>query len=169
MDLIGSLTSQLGLDETQAKGLAGGLMGLVKTGLASQSGEDAAAQLEAEVPEMAAWQSEGDTPPGQPGIGELLGSLGGGGFGEALGGLGGMLGGAAQTAGLAGAVAALVEKFGLDAGKAQIAGQLAANFLSERLGSDLLGKVQPFLGLISGGAGNEDGGGLGGMLGGLLG
>lgn len=168
MDLVRSLVTHIGLPETEAKGLAGGLLGLVKNGLASQSGPEAAADLEAQVPEMKAWQAEGDTPPGEPGLSEVLGGLG-----DSLGGnLGGLLGGVASSAGLAGSLGALIERFGLDAGKATAAGGLVAQFLESRLGPELLEKARPFLALLGGqgegSGGSEQGGGLGGLLGGLF-
>ncbi|MEL6187411.1 MAG: hypothetical protein AAFU79_22555 [Myxococcota bacterium] len=177
--MVTSLAGQLGMGEVQAKGLAGGLLGIVKAGVEQQMGSEAAAKLEASVPEMKSWQDEGDTPEGQPGVHELLGGLAGGNLGELgdlgsvlgnLGGLGGMLGGAAQTAGLAGAVGGLVEQFGLDGHKATMAGGIVAQFLESRLDPDMLGQLRPILALLSGAtSGGGDGGGLGGMLGGLLG
>lgn len=169
MNLVDALGAQLGLGETEAKGLAGGLLGLVKSGLAEQTGPDAAERLETEVPEMVAWQSEGDTPEGEPGLGDLLGGLGG--LSEGLGGIGGLLGGAAESAGLAGAIAGLVQRFGLDAGKATVAGGLVAQFLRDRLPADLLAQAKPLLAMLGGGSGGDDGsgGGAGGMLGGLFG
>ena len=159
MDLIGALSGQLGLGQQEAKGLAGGLLGLVKAGLAEQQGPEAAAQLEAEVPEISAWQQEGDTPEGQPGVSELLGNLGG------LGGaLGGMLGGGSHQASLVGAVAQLVGRFGLDASKASMAAGLVVQFLEQKLGPELLAKARPVIGMLSGGSG-----GAASVLGGLLG
>lgn len=177
MDLVKDLAGQLGMGEVQAKGLAGGLLGLVKAGVEQQMGSDAAEKLEASVPEMKQWQEEGDTPEGEPGVTEVLGGLAGGNLSEIgdltsvlgnLGGLGGMLGGAAQTAGLAGAVGGFVERFGLDGNKAAMAGGMVAQFLESKLDPDMLGQLRPILALLSGGKGG-DGGGLGGMLGGLLG
>ena len=170
MELISALTEQLGLPELEAKGLAGGVLGLVKSGLAQQAGPEAAAQLEQQVPEMDAWTAEGDTPPGQPGVGELLGGLlggggdGGGGLGGLLGGLSGLGGQAGELAGLAGTLSSLVERFGLDGEQAKVATGLVANFLEERLGGDLLEQAKPLLGLLQGGGG----GGLGSLVGGFL-
>lgn len=124
MDVVSTLTEQLGIDQTQAKGLAGGLLGLVKAGVEQQHvGSDEANRLEAAMPEIQAWQAEGDTPEGQPGISELLGGLDLSQFGG-LGGLGsaleGMMGSGGQTAGLMGAVMGMVQKFGLDAGRQRL-------------------------------------------------
>lgn len=169
MDLIGSLVSQLKLGETEAKGLAGGVMGLVKAGLQEQAGPAAAAELERQVPEMQAWQAEGDTPEGEPGVADLLGNLG------ELSGLAGSLGGLlGNNAGLLPALIGMASKFGLDGDRASTAGGLVVDFLKQKVNPELLGQLGPIISILTGGGqagpqANPQGGGLGNVFGSLLG
>lgn len=175
MDLIGALSSQLGISDTQAKAVAGGVMGLVKGNL-EESDEDgtseAARKLQAAVPEMSEWQQaaaaldEEEEPASSGGLGGMLGGLmgggkgsgGGGGMGSMLGALSSGSGGGALGA-LAGAVGGadarntamlvgILGKVGLDSSKAQMVAPIAYGFLKERLGPETMAKVNtaaPFL------------------------
>lgn|GEM_PF-1249361 len=169
MDLIGQLSQQLGVDGTQAQGLAGGLLKLVQGTVKEKLGPDTANQLGQAIPEMDRWQQA--APPAEPEGGGLMGALGGlmGGQGGA-GGLMGALGGAAAQGAEVAAVVSLLGRFNLDASKAALVAPLLLDFLKSRLDPALVGKVLSVLPMLTGGAGGGDsGGGLGGMLGGLLG
>ena len=163
MDLIGTLSSTLGISPDQAKAVAGGVMGMVKGNL-EDSDEDgtteAAGALSSAVPEMSEWtaaakaMTEEKAPAASGGgLGGMLGGLMGGGSkgggaasmlgalggGGALGALAGAIGGAdaQNTAMLVG----ILGKVGLDASKAQMVAPIAYNFLKSRLSPDLLSKV----------------------------
>lgn len=84
MDLISTLSSQLGLDPNQAQALAGGVLGAVKARVADQAGPAEANALASALPELGGWQSAASS---------LLGAGGGGGGGDAFGGVAGALGG----------------------------------------------------------------------------
>lgn len=180
MDLIGQLSQQLGVNGTQAQGLAGSLLKLVQGTVKEKLGPDAADQLGRSIPEMDAWQQAAApaAPPTQQGAsGGLMGALGGlmgGGQGGGEGGLGGMLGslgGAAAQAGEVAAVVSLLGRFNIDASKATLVAPLLLDFLKSRLDPGLVGKVLAVVPMLAGGGGNTPGGGggLGGLLGGLMG
>jgi hypothetical protein len=109
MDLIQALSSQAGLDTDRAQALAGGVLGLVRSAVETQSGPEAAQQVDAAVPELGTWQAAaarlvGDGESGAGGLGALGGLAaqalgGGGGAGSAGGGLGALGGLAAQALG----------------------------------------------------------------------
>jgi hypothetical protein len=181
MDLIGQLSQQLGVDSSQAQGLAGSLLKMVQHTVTDRVGPDAAAQMDRSIPEMQGWQQA--AAPAEPsGGGGMMGALGGllGGGGQGAsggGGLGGMLGGLGGAVAQAGEVAgivALLQRFNIDGGKAALVAPLLLNFLKSRLDPALLGRILPALPMLAnlGGGGTPGGGapggGLGGMLGGLL-
>lgn len=179
MDLIGQLSQQLGVDSTQAQGLAGSLLKLVQGTVKDKLGADAADQMGKAIPEMQGWQqAAGAAAPEAGSGGGLMGSLGGllGGQGQSGGGLMGALGGAAAQAGEVAGVVALLQRFNLDAGKASLVAPLLLNFLKSRLDPKLVSgilSVMPMLANLGGGGGSPGGGapgggGLGGLLGGLI-
>jgi hypothetical protein len=178
MDLIGQLSSQLGVSSDQAQGLAGGLMGLVKGAV----GPEAAGQVAAAVPEAKGWeqspaatQALGSDPSSM--LSGLLGGAagaGGGGLGALLGSAGSLVGGQAgaamQAAGGAAALSGLLSKFGLKAEHAAVMAPIAFSFLQSRLPPDLLSKVTAVLPMLGGGgsgapAGEAGGGALGALTG----
>lgn len=178
MDLIGQLSQQLGVDSSQAQGLAGSLLKMVQHTVTDRVGPDAAAQMDQAIPEMQGWQQAAApaSPPGGGGMmGALGGMLGGGQGASGGGGLGGMLGGLGGMAAQAGEVAgivALLQRFNIDGGKATLVAPLLLNFLKSRLDPALLGRILPALPMLAnlggGSGGTPGGGGLGGVLGGLL-
>lgn len=174
MDLVAQLSSQLGLQPDAAKGLAGGLMGLVQNAVGGQAGQDVAAA----VPEAAGWQQQaGAAPADSGGLGAMLGGVmgeGGAGLGSLLGSAGALVGGnagaAMQAAGGAAAVSALLSKFGLGADKAAMIAPLLLTFLQSKLPPELLSKVTAALPMLTQALGGQQGGaGPGGGLGGLAG
>ncbi|RKH11587.1 hypothetical protein D7V97_10805 [Corallococcus sp. CA053C] len=172
MDLIGQLSQQLGVDGTQAQGLAGSLLKLVQGTVQEKVGPDAARQMDQAIPEMQGWQQTAAAQAPTADGGGLMGALGGLMGGGGGGGLMGALGGAAAHAGEVAGVVAILQRFNLDAGKAALVAPLLLNFLKSRLDPALVGKilaVVPMLTGGSGGSGPQGGGGLGGMLGGILG
>ncbi|QAT83608.1 hypothetical protein EJ065_2022 [Corallococcus coralloides] len=171
MDLIGQLSQQLGVDGTQAQGLAGSLLKLVQGTVQEKVGPDAARQMDQAIPEMQGWQQQAQAPAGDGGglmgaLGGMLGGAGGGGGG----GLMGALGGAAAHAGEVAGVVAILQRFNLDTSKATLVAPLLLNFLKSRLDPGLVGKILAVMPMLAGGGGGpQGGGGLGGMLGGILG
>jgi hypothetical protein len=177
MDLIGQLSQQLGVDGTQAQGLAGSLLKMVQGTVQEKVGPDAARQMDQAIPEMQGWQQAAAPQGGDGGglmgaLGGLGGMLGGAGSGGG-GGLMGALGGAAAHAGELAGVVAILQRFNLDAGKATLVAPLLLNFLKSRLDPGLVSKILTVVPMLtggsSGGSGPQGGGGLGGMLGGILG
>ncbi len=148
MDLIASLTSQLGLDPDKAQGLAGTALGLVQEQIGEKLGTGAAGELANALPELSGWVAQAKAL-------SSGGSEGGGLMGLASGLLGG---------GDVGGLIKQVSGLGLDASVVQGALPLVLDFLKSRLSPELMEKVQsavPWLKGLSGG------GGLGGALGGL--
>jgi hypothetical protein len=183
MDLIGQLSQQLGVDSSQAQGLAGSLLKMVQHTVTDRVGPDAAAQMDRSIPEMQGWQQAAApaAPAASPSGGGMMGALGGllGGQGASGGGGGGgmlgALGGAVSHAGEVAGIVALLQRFNIDGGKAALVAPLLLNFLKSRLDPALLGRILPALPMLanlggggSPGGGGAPGGGLGGMLGGLL-
>jgi hypothetical protein len=192
MDLIASLSSQLGLDPERAQGLAGAVLGKLEEQVHNQLGSAEAAALRCQVPELEGWKAkisalgEGGGVSGAAGSplgggGGLLGAAGGllGGAGGLLGGAGGLLGGAGGLLGGAGGllgggrgldVASLLQlaaKAGLGGGAAEKLVPIVMSFLKSRLDPALLAQVLsvvPGLEKFTGGSG-----GLGGLFGGILG
>ncbi|NMO22624.1 DUF2780 domain-containing protein, partial [Pyxidicoccus fallax] len=164
MDLIGQLSQQLGVNGTQAQGLAGSLLKLVQGTVKEKLGPDAADQMGRSIPEMDSWQQSAGAaaPQADAGGGGLMGALGGlmgggqggggglgglmgggqqGGGGGGLGGMLGALGGAAAHAGEVAAVVSLLGRFNIDAGKATLVAPLLLDFLKSRLDPGLVSKI----------------------------
>lgn len=169
VDLIGSLVSQLGVDEHKAKALAGGVMGLVTNSVKEEAGEDEAAALKAAVPEMGGWQEQARAALGGGGGGGLLGGLLGGGGGGLIGSLAGAVGG--QKAQDTVAIIQILERFDVDTSKAALVAPLILDFLKDKLSPELLGTVLKAAPMLGGGeeAEGQSGGGLGGAISGALG
>jgi hypothetical protein len=174
MDLIASLSSQLGLDPERAQGLAGAVLGKLEEQVRTQLGSGDAAALRSQLPELEGWKAKVSSLGGGEG-GGLLGAAGRllGGGGGLLGAAGGLLGGAGSGHGGAGGgldVASLLQlaaKAGLGGGAAEKLVPLVMSFLKSRLDPALLAKVLsvvPGLEKFTGGSG-----GLGGLFGGILG
>jgi hypothetical protein len=172
MDLIQALSNHAGLDTDRAQALAGGVLGLVRSAVETQSGAAAAQQVDAAVPELGAWQAAaarlvGGDAGGEAGSG--LGALGGlaaqalagadgGGGGGGLGALGGLaaqalaggggggggLGGLAAQA-LAGAGGGGLGALGGLAAQALGGGGLTGLFGKLGLDPSMLGTVAPLV------------------------
>lgn len=166
MDLIGALTSQLGVGQGDAEGLAGTVMGLVKNGLSEKGEQGALDGLSQAVPEMGGWLSAASQLAAKPAASEAAGGFDVGGLVSA--GLGALGGDKAQALG---PVVSVLSKVGLDGSKASMVGSLVVQFLQSRLDSGLLSKITAAVPLLSALGGGSDGpkSPLGGMLGGLLG
>ncbi|MFP2913639.1 DUF2780 domain-containing protein, partial [Pyxidicoccus sp. 3LFB2] len=63
MDLIGQLSQQLGVNGTQAQGVAGSLLKLVQGTVQEKLGPEAANQMGSAIPEMDSWQQAGTAAP----------------------------------------------------------------------------------------------------------
>ncbi|MFT5586449.1 MAG: hypothetical protein ACI9VR_004048 [Cognaticolwellia sp.] len=181
MDLIAQLAGTLGLEENQAKALAGTVIGGVQNAVADEDPEKAA-QIGNAVPELSGWQSAagsllgGGEKSGGGGLGGLLGGMtGGGGAGGLLGAAAGAFGG--QEAKDTLAVVGILNQFDVDAGKAAMVAPLILNFLKSRVEPGTLSTiiaVAPMLAAVVGGDDGDDSddkpaGGMLGALGGLLG
>lgn len=150
MELLSELTSKLGVNEDQAKGLAGGVLGMIQGGVEKQVGAEEAQQLSDSVPELEDWKAH--VPESDEGQGGLMGLASGVLGGDAAGGLG--------------ALTALAGKFNLDGGGVQALIPIVTNFLRSRLDDSLLSKVLgavPFLG--GGGAASGIAGAVGKLFG----
>ena len=173
MDLIGTLSSQLGMTPDQAKGLAGGLLGVVNGAVHHGAGPDAAGQLQAAIPELKNWMQTAAAHQG--------GAVPAGGTGDLLGMLGSMLGGAQagnlaaqlQGSGAATAMTTVLAKYGVKPEQMAAVAPVLGQFLQHRMGADgaqsVLGQLLP---MLTGAAQGQASGGLGGiasMLGGLFG
>jgi hypothetical protein len=174
MDLIASLTSQLGIEPEKAQGLAGAVLGTLEQQVGQQLGGSDAAALREKLPELDAWKAKSPVLEGGGG-GGLLGALGGlGGGGDLLGAAGGLLGGAGGLLGGAGggldvgALIQLASKAGVSGGAAQKLLPIVVSFLKSRLDPALLAKVLSVVPGLEKLAGGASGGGLGGLLGGIL-
>lgn len=175
MDLIGALTSQLGLEPSQAQALAGTVLGGVRDQVADQADAETAQKMEAAIPELGDWQKTAASLLGGGGggsaggmLGAAAGVLGGGSAGGLLGAAAGAVGGpeARQAAQLVG----VLGQFGIDAKMAGVAAPLVLDFLKERLPEGVLSAAlaaAPFL--TGGGSDDGGGGGIAGALGGLFG
>lgn len=151
MDLIGTLSSQLGIPADQAQAVAGGVLGALQSKVKGELGDQVAGQLGQAVPELSGWQAKAGQLLGGGGGGDALSALGGLLGGGGGGGLAGALGGAVSAmtgSGEAAALAGLIGKLGLDPAKAAMVAPMALEFLKSRLNPELLGtvlKVAPFL------------------------
>jgi hypothetical protein len=176
MDLVQTLSSQLGMTPDQAKGLAGGLLGVVNGAVHHGAGADAAGQLQNAIPELKSWMQtaaahQGVTAPAGAGGGDLLGMLGSM-LGSAQGGAAGNLGAQLQGSGAATAMTSMLAKYGVKPEQLAAVAPMLGQFLQHRMGPDgaqaVLGKVLP---MLTGGQGQPQGGlgGIASMLGGLFG
>lgn len=176
MDLIQSLSSQLGISPEQAQGLAGGLLGVVNGAVHHGAGASAAGQLQNAIPELQQWMqtaaSHQGVAPAAGGGGDLLGMLGSM-LGGAQGGAAGSLGAVLQGGGAAAAMSNVLAKYGIKPEQMAAIAPILGQFLQHRMGADgvqsVLGQVLP---MLTGAAQSGGGGGLGGlasMIGGLLG
>ena len=141
MDLIAQLSSTLGVDPAQAQALAGTVLGGVKSQVADELGEDAAGQLDAQVPELDGWQQQAEAVAGSAG-GGLLGGLGG----DLLGAVAG------AEAKQAAQVAAMISNLGLDASKAALIAPMALAFLKDRMSEEWIDRALQVAPLLTGGA-----------------
>lgn len=155
MDLIATLSSQLGVDTNGAKGLAGSVLGLLQQQVSKKLGGADAGALQAQLPELSEWKAAA----------ESAAPAGGGVLGAAGGLLGGVLGGAGSGFDVASLIQ-VATKFGVGAGAAQQLLPLVLQFLQSRLEPGLLQRI---LSAVPALAGGKSGGGLAGALGGLLG
>ncbi len=184
MDLIGALTSQLGIDSNKAEAVAGGVLGAIRGQVADSASPEAAAQLDSAVPQLGGWMekaksmladpSEGPAVPDNGGgIAGMLGAaLGGGGGGGLLGAAAGMLGG--KEAQDIAKVGVLMNGLGLDASKTAMVAPIVVGFLKDKLGGgtfDMILKAAPMLSALKGTGGDDGGaaGGIAGAIGGLFG
>ncbi|MFT6147277.1 MAG: hypothetical protein ACJAV2_005174 [Myxococcota bacterium] len=183
MDLIGALTSQLGIDSNKAEAVAGGVLGAIRGQVADNGSPEAAAQLDSAVPQLGGWMekaksmladpSEGPAVPQTGGgIGDMLGAALGGGGGGLLGAAAGMLGG--KEAQDIAKVGVLMNGLGLDASKTAMAAPIVVGFLKDKLGAgtfDMILKAAPMLSALKGTGGDDGGaaGGIAGAIGGLFG
>lgn len=148
MELLSELTSKLGVNEDQAKGLAGGLLGMIQSQVKSGVGEAEAQQFSESVPEVESWKSH---------VPESSGGL--------MGLAGGLLGG--SEGGLdVGGIAKLAGGLNLDASSIQSLLPTVLSFLRSRLDDGLLSKVLGAVPLLSGGS---QAGGIAGAVGKLFG
>jgi len=170
MDLIGTLTSQLGIAPDKAQGLAGAVLGQIEQSVGQSLGGADASAFRAQLPELGDWKTKISAREGSgEGAGGLLGALGGGGGlgGGLLGAAGSLLGGSGSGFDV-GSLLALAGKAGLSGGAVQQLLPLVLSFLKSRLDPALLSKILgavPGLEQAAGGAG----GGIAGALGGLFG
>lgn len=153
MDLVATLTAQLGLDQGKAEGLAGTVLGMVKSQIAGKVGAKEADQFSAQIPELERWAAKAESP-------AATGGAGGGLLGTASSLLGARDGGGLDLGGLT----QLAGKFGLNLGSAQTLVPIVVDFLKSKLDSELLGKVLGAVPLLSGKAGAEPGLSLGGLF-----
>lgn len=159
MDLIGMVTSQLGVSAPAAEGAVGSVLAAIK----QHAPADAFAAVEQKAPEVQKWVAAAPAPDGEGGGGGL-----GGGLGGLVGGLaGGALGGAAgQLASLTGSLS----KLGIGAGSLGQLVPMVLEFIKARAGDGIASKLMgavPFLSQLGGGGGGGKGGGGGSPLGGL--
>ncbi len=173
MDLIGTLSSQLGMTPDQAKGLAGGLLGVVNGAVHHGAGPDAAGQLQAAVPELKNWLQtaaahQGAAAPSGSG-GDLLGMVGS----MLAGAQGGNLAAQLQGSGAATAMTTVLAKYGIKPEQMAAVAPVLGQFLQHRMGPDgMQSVVGQLLPMLTGASKGQPQGGLGGiasMLGGLFG
>ncbi len=181
MDLIGALTSQLGIDSNKAEAVAGGVLGAIRGQVADSASPEVATELDSAVPQLGGWMekaksmladpSEGPAVPDTGGgLADMLGSALGGGGGGLLGAAAGMLGGK-QAQDIA-KVGVLMNGLGLDASKTAMAAPIVVKFLKDKLGGgtfDMILKAAPMLSALTGTGGDDEDGGAGGGLAGAIG
>ncbi len=157
MDMIGQLTSQLGIETPKAE--AG--VGVLLTAIKEQAPASDSQGLFAALPESSTWMSKAASlssgaSSGSSGLGSIAGALGGG--------LGKMTG---QAAGLA-SIVSLLGKLGIDAGTAAKFVPMALKLMQSKAGPGVFGKISgsvPFVSEALGAGGASAAGGLGAMLG----
>ena len=170
MDLIQTLSSQLGVTPDQAKGLAGSLLGVVNGAVHHGAGADAAGQLQNAIPELKNWMQtaaahQGVTVPAAGG--DLLGTLGSmlGNSQAGAGNLGAQLQGNGATA----AMTTMLGKYGVKPEQLAAVAPVLGQFLQNRMGPEgqaVIGKVLP---MLTSGQAQSAIGGIASMLGGLFG
>ena len=170
MDLVSALSSQLGIDPTQAQAIAGTVLSTVRSQVADQAGDSAASAMDSAVPELSVWQHQADQVMASQDTG------GGGGFlGSALSAASGGLGGqllsavAGEEAKQAAQVGALISKLGIDADKATLAGPLVLSFLKSRMPKEWLDMALQAAPMLTGLDSQASGGGAAGAALGALG
>lgn len=142
MDLIGQLSSALGVESNKAQALAGTLLGAARSQLAENGDAEDVAKLDAAVPELSDWKSTANAQVQDPSVGD--------GAGEGLGGLFSSLSKAAGSSmgqQLIGAVAgegarekaavvSVLGQLGLQPSHAAMAAPVLLDFLEDRLSKD---------------------------------
>lgn len=181
MDFIGTLASQLGVDNNQAQAVAGSVLGAIRGQVQENAGEQATSKLDAAIPQLGGWmqvakqaiggEAEPEAPASAPGGGlsGLFAAASSGNTGGLLSAAAGVLGG--EEAEDIAKVGVILSSLGIDASKATMAAPLVVSFLKERLGDgtfDMILKAAPLLSSLKGAEGNSAGG-IAGALGGLFG
>ncbi len=172
MDIIGDLTSQLGISSDKAQALAGSVVGLIGGRLKEEFGEESTRELEDKIPELDEWKRAAERVVGtesessEGGLSGLLAGVMGGGDDAQGGGLLGSALGALSGARDINVIATILSKIGLDASKAALVAPLLLNFLKSRVGEGTLKQIMSVAPMLTGGG--EEGGGLMGALGGFL-
>lgn len=164
MDLIAQLSSQLGVDPTQAQALAGAVLGGVKDQVGEHVGPEAAQKLDAGVPELSTWQQAASSTLEQPEAqGGLLGGLTGGLGGQLLGAVGG------EEAKQVAQLGAILQQLGVDAGHVALVGPMVLAFLKDRMPAEWVDRALAVAPLLSGASKGGTGAAALGALGGLFG
>lgn len=170
MDLIGALSSQLGIDSSKAEAVAGSVLGMVRGQVQESAGDDAVGELDQAVPQLSGWM---DAAKSMMGGASDDAAPAGGALGGLIGAAAGMLGG--KEAQDIAKVGVLLNGLGLDASKAAMAAPVIVKFLKDKLPGGLFDTVlaaAPMLaglGKDDGDDGNDDGGGIAGAIGSLFG
>ena len=143
MDIIGNLSSQLGLDPKNAQALVGSLLGGVQEQVKQNVGGAEASEFASAIPELGNWQNIAKEVLGGDDVKEtgsdgLFGLLGGGGAGGLLGAAASMLGGQKAGGFDIGQLIGLLGKFDLNADNASNIGEQIVEFLKERLSAALM-------------------------------
>jgi hypothetical protein len=150
MDLIGSISSSLGVSPESAQGAVGSLLALVK----QHAPADAFSAVETQAPETKQWMNSAAQPTAEgAGDGGLLGGLLGA-AGGALGGLGGLGAQLGAAAGPLGSLVSSLSKHGLSGDALGTLVPLVLQFLQTKISPEMLAKLisaVPFLAHLSGG------------------
>jgi Protein of unknown function VcgC/VcgE (DUF2780) len=157
MDLIGTVTSALGIDSSAAEGAVGSVFKLLK----QNAPADAFGAVEEKVPEAAKWMGAAPAPEGGGGA---LGGL----LGAAAGALGGSLG---QAAGPLGGLVASLSKSGVGGDALGKLVPLVLQFLQGRVGDGVVAKLVgsiPALAPFLGGSNQSGGASAASVLGSLF-
>ena len=174
MDLIGQLSSALGVDEKAATAVAGAVMGNVAAQAEESEVDGAGAKVREAVPELGGWLQTAKSYVADDEAGQADDGLLGGLMGAASSGIGQQLVGAiggkdAQQAVLLGAV---LQKAGLSAKHATLAAPLALEFLKSRVDPVWMERLLAAAPLLTGeppAPAKAPEGGMMGALGGLFG